>query len=213
MIVPIPRTPIAWLVLSLAACGAPSAHRGAAEAEPQASSTWDNLPPPGFGTLRQDDFTVTLSSGQVQVKVTPLHEAVIRLAAPDTYQRLHGMVESRKDVIEEEARHAGSHDEPLVFLISFFTYQPQERFDPTTVAILSQGILYRPLAILPLTPEWGREQLKQQETQAALYLFSSTIDLRVAFDVEYGGVRAFDWASIVGVLEAERGKVLSRAAS
>ena len=201
------------LSFALTACGSPPANQSAASAQPEPSTDWDILPPPGYGTLRQDDFTVILSSGQVQVKVTPLHEGVIRLGAPDTYQRLHALVESRKDMIEEQARLTGSQDDPLVFLVSFFTYQLQERFEPTTLQILSQGILYRPVAILPLTPGWGQEQLKQQVSQSALYVFNPAIDLRVVFDVEYGGVRSFDWAAIVGLLEAERGKVLSRAAS
>ena len=200
-------------LLILAACGTPSTGDGPAEPQPAASSDLLTLPPAGYGTLRQDDFTITLASGPVQVKVTPLHEAVIRLAAPDTYQRLHGMATSRKARIDELAQRAGAQETPLVFLVSFFTYQVQERFEPSTLQILSRGILYRPVGILPLTPEWGREQLKQQQSESALYLFDPAIDLRIGVDVEYGGVRSFGWASIIRVLEAERSRVLSRAAS
>ena len=198
----------------VAACGAPSTTGDPAEVEPQ-SPSFDLLstPPAGYGTLRQDAFTIALASGPVQIKVTPLHEAVIRLAAPDTYQRLHGMAASRKDRIDDLARRAGLRDEPLVFLVSFFTYELQERFEPSTLQLLSLGILYRPLGILPLTPGWGSEQLMQQEVQSALYLFDPAIDLRVVFDVEYGGVRSFDWASIIRILEAEHSRVLARAAS
>ncbi len=79
--------------------------------------------------------------------------------------------------------------------------------------MLSQGILYRPVGILPLTPEWGRQQLKQEESQSALYLFDPDIDLQVEFQAEYGrgGDRALGWASIIRTLEAERARVISRA--
>ena len=49
------------------------------------------LVPAGYGTLIQDHFTLTLESGPLRVKVTPLAESVIRLAAPDTYERLAGL--------------------------------------------------------------------------------------------------------------------------
>ena len=39
---------------------------------------------PGLGTLKQDEFTLGIRVGALLVKVTPLNERVIRLAAPDT---------------------------------------------------------------------------------------------------------------------------------
>jgi hypothetical protein len=61
--------------------GAPSTERGPGD-RTQA------LVPAGFGSLRQEEITLTLTVGSVLVKVTPLAESVIRLTAPDTYQRL-----------------------------------------------------------------------------------------------------------------------------
>ncbi len=178
------------------------------------SADQDALPPAGYGTLRQDAFTVSLETlDRVQVKVTPLAEAVIRLAAPDTYNRLHGLVVSREARIREIAERAVLRDEPLVLLVSFFTREQQKEFEPTDVQILSQGILYRPLGILPLTPGWGRQQLKQEESQSALYVFHPAIDLEVPFQVEYEGERTQAWGGIIGVLETERARVLSRAKS
>lgn len=173
----------------------------------------ETLPPPGYGTLRQDDFTVAFQAGDVQVKVTPLAESVIRLAAPDTYQRLHGLTASRETRVREQADDAGIQGEPSVFLVSFFTYSRQADYQPTDVQLLSQGKLYRPLGIIPLTPAWGREQVKQQEAQSALYLFEPGIDLDVLLQVEYGGQRSANWASIIRLLQSERARVMSRAGS
>jgi hypothetical protein len=194
------------IVLSACSAAAPAADDTASV---QTSSAAE-LPPPGYGTLRQDDFTVPLSSGAVHIKVTPLDESVIVLAAPDTYQRLHGMVASRAERIRQMAERAGTRGDPKVFLVSFFTYGQQAQFDPTALQLLSQGILYFQQGILPLTPEWGREQLKQQETQSALYLFDPAIDLNVVFELEYSGARSFAWAQIIRTLQAERGRVMSR---
>jgi hypothetical protein len=190
---------------------APPTDDGTANAQPVNSSRAEELPPPGYGTLRQDDFTVALQSGAVQLKVTPLAESVIRLAAPDTYQRLHRLVESRSTQIRDLAQRNGLRQDPLVFSVSFFTRDVQIAFDPTDLVVLSRGILFRPMGIIPLTPDWGREQLKQEQLQQALYLFDPAIDLNVFFQVEYGGVIANDWAAVISRLEAERGRVMSRA--
>lgn len=161
--------------------------------------------------MRQDDFTIGLSTGSVQIKITPLDESVIRLAAPDTYQRLHGMVAARSERIQQLAETAGIRGEPKVFLVSFFTRDRQATFEPTSLQLLSQGILFFPQGILPLTPDWGRQQLRQEKTESALYLFAPEIDLNVAIEVEYRGARSLAWTSIIRVLQAERGRVVSRA--
>jgi hypothetical protein len=191
----------------LTACSATSPPE---EASPARGSEAETLPPPGYGTLRQDDFTVALQTGDTQLKVTPLDEAVIRLAAPDTYQRLHGLVASRRPRVVAAARRAGLRGEPAVFLVSFFTRAQQATYEPTSVQLLSKGILYRPAGILPLTPEWGRQQARQEETQSALYVFDPAVDLDVTFEVEYEGSRSLAWAGIIRLLQAERGRVMSR---
>lgn len=214
MIRPLSRTLCRLAMASaLAACASgPPADQETGAIAPGPRADREALPPVGYGTLRQDDFTVALASGDVQIKLTPLHESVTRLAAPDTYQRLHGLVEARANRIREASLYAGLRNEPLVFLVSFFTYARQAEFAPTDLQLLSQGILYRPVGILPLTPEWGRQQLKQEESQSALYLFDPDIDLQVEFQVEYGrgGERALGWRSIIRTLEAERARVISR---
>ncbi|UCC73400.1 MAG: hypothetical protein JSV86_02205 [Gemmatimonadota bacterium] len=192
----------------LAACSAAAPPEE--EASPGFGSQSQTLPPPGYGTLRQDDFTVALQAGDTQVKVTPLDESVIRLAAPDTYQRLHGLVASRRERILDAARRAGLRGEPSVFLVSFFTRAQQATYEPTNVQLLSKSILYRPAGILPLTPEWGRQQVKQEETQSALYVFDGAVDLDVTFEVEYQGSRSLAWAGIIRKLQAERARVMSR---
>lgn len=196
----------------MSACGsAPPQNDDTDTVQPVNSSQSETLPPPGYGTLRQDDFTIALQAGEVQLKATPLAEAVIRLAAPDTYQRLHRLVEARTAQIQALAQRNGLRNDPLVIQISFYTLDVQAAFSPTGVTILSKGILYRPVGILPITPEWGREQLKQQQQQTALYLFDPAIDLSVIFQVQYGGMPSYEWGNIIPKLEGERGRVLSRA--
>ncbi len=165
--------------------------------------------PPGFGTLKQDQFTVSLRSGALLVKVTPLTESVIRLAAPDTYTRLHALAESVRP--EAERRLPGG--EPQLFLVSLFSYQPDVPFQPEDLQLIATGRTLRPAAILPRTSGWGRQRLGQQEAQAAVYVFEGPIGYGQSLIVRNGMDQRGAGADIVPVLDEERGKVVARAAN
>jgi hypothetical protein len=162
--------------------------------------------PAGFGTLRQDDATISLRSGAVLVKATPLDEATIRLLAPDTYTRLHALRESRRE--EADRRMARS---PEFFLVSFFSNEADLPFQPEDLQLVHQARLLRPVAILPVSPGWGRQRLAQQETQMAVYVFEGPLDYDQALTVRYGMAESDEWRQILQRLEAERARVLTRA--
>jgi hypothetical protein len=165
------------------------------------------LVPAGLGTLRQDEVTISLRDGPLLIKVTPLTEAVIRLLAPDTYDRLHALAASR----QAEAGRASSMDDPELFLVSFFSYQPDIAFTPEDLQLTYQGRILRPAAVLPVTGGWGRQRLAQQENQSAIYAFDQTIDYNQPFTVRYGAGQSDEWVRIVPKLEVERSKVRARA--
>jgi hypothetical protein len=206
---------IAVLMIAAAGCAA----SGQAEHEPDPAAETAKPPsataqqqegllvPAGFGTLRQDEFTVSLRSEALLVKVTPLGESVTRLAAPDTYNRLHALAESKRGEVAALGRDAE------LFLVSFFSYQPDVSFTPEDVQLSHQGRLIRPLKIISLTPGWGRQRLGQQETQSAIYAFEGPFDFQQQLTVSYGVLANDDWARIATKLEVERGKARSRAGS
>jgi hypothetical protein len=161
---------------------------------------------PGYGTLKQDEFTVGIRSGPLLVKVTPLNERVIRLAAPDTYTRLHALAESRR---ADAASGTGGAPAEL-FLVSFFSYEPDVTFQPEDVQLEYNGMLLRPGAIIALTPGWGRQRMGQQETQAAIYAFGEPFDYELPLTVKYGMDQSLDWQRVIQTLETERSKIQSR---
>ncbi len=163
------------------------------------------LVPAGYGTLIQDEFTLTLESGALRVKVTPLAESVIRLAAPDTYERLAGLAGSSRSAIGSEG-----DDDPSLFLVSFFTRDPTVRYEPESVHIVNRGLRYRPVAIRAITPGWGEQRLRQEEAQMAVYAFDAAIDLEITLAVEYEGARDMSWEGILTRLELERARVRAR---
>ncbi len=165
-----------------------------------------DLVAPGYGTLRQDAFTVSLRSGALLIKATPLDEGVIRLLAPDTYDRLHALADSRRAEAAREARAEAPH----LFLVSFFSYQPDVAFQPEDLQITYQGRIMRAAAILPVTGGFGRQRLAQQESQSAIYAFDERIDYAQPFVVRYGFDQSDEWLRILPKLEVERAKVRAR---
>ncbi|HEX6559685.1 MAG TPA: hypothetical protein VF021_09490 [Longimicrobiales bacterium] len=200
------RTFIVAAALSLCACGA----RSTVAQEPAAKAATDSvkrvLVPTGLGTLKQDEFTMGIRSGALLVKVTPLDERIIRLAAPDTYLRLHNLADSRRGAAAERS----NTQQPELFLVSFFSYQPDVTFQPEDVQIEYHGRQLRASAIIPLTPAWGRQRMDQQETQAAIYAFSDAFDYEQPIVIRYGMESNDDWIQLVPKLEVERAKILSR---
>ncbi|MEX0907564.1 MAG: hypothetical protein WD054_04480 [Gemmatimonadota bacterium] len=191
------------IVAALSGACAPLTMNGA---DQSVQDTTRVVVPAGYGTLRQDDITVPLQSGALLVKLTPLDEPTLRLLAPDTYSRLHAVRESRRD---EAVRTALA--DPELFLVSFFSYQPDVSFQPEDVQLVYQARLLRPASVIPLTSGWGRQRLGQQETQSAVYTFEGPIDFDQTFTVRYGLIESSDWQRIVPLLETERAKIATRA--
>jgi len=170
------------------------------------------LPPAGYGTLSQDNITIGIESGTLLIKLVPLDEWVIRLTAPDTYRRLNSFKVSRGEEILQRARRAGERGWPRVFLVSFFTRNYEENYEPNDVQIRNQSFIYRPLAIIPITPDFTRERLRQQETQMALYVYTEDVDLDLPLVALYQNAEGPQWVGIRTRLDRELATVLSRAA-
>jgi hypothetical protein len=198
----------AALVLAMSAGGvacAAAALPAGESAAPAAVVDQEGLVPPGYGTLKQDEVTLSLRQGPLLVKVTPLAEAVTRLLAPDTYARLHGLAETRaRELTGMAARPAE------LFLVSFFSYSPDVAFQPEDVQLLHQGQLLRPVQILPITTGFGSQRLQQQENQSAVFAFEGPIDYDQVFTLRYGAAESDNWSNVRAVLRAERNKVMSR---
>ena len=165
--------------------------------------------PPGFGTLRQEQLTLTLRSGDLQMKATPLEEWMIRLAAPDTYDRLSELAAAHRPALVRET----GVPNPVLFLVSFFSDEPATRYEPEDVRILDRGIRHRPVGIRPVTPGWGTQRLTQRETRLAIYAFAPSVTLDMGMVLEYGDVRSHQWDAILQTLEAEHARARARASS
>jgi hypothetical protein len=163
--------------------------------------------PTGFGTLLQDQITLRLQSGDLLIKVTPLAEEIIRLTAPDTYERLRSLA----GIHGPRVTRGAIGREPSLFLVSLFSYQPDVTFQPEDLNLVNRGLRLRPLGIAPMTPSWETQRLGQQETAMAVYAFDGGIEWEADLTAEYRQLRNDTWRDqILPVLEAERAKVRAR---
>lgn len=197
------RTLVVALGVAVSGCAAGPALPGAAPAGPASEEL---LVPSGYGSLRQDQITLTVETGDLQLKVTPLEEWVTRLAAPDTWSRLSGLGVTHRAETELRLGRPAS-----LFLVSFFSRVPGTTFRPDDVELVNRGRRLRPLLIRPVTTGWGAQRLEAQETQLAVYAFDQEIDLQQPLTVEYEGETGAGWDEILRLLEAERGRARTRA--
>jgi hypothetical protein len=171
------------------------------------------LIPAGFGTLRQDDLSLRIKSAGLQVRATPLDESVIRLLSPDSYRAMSELKRSKSDAIALVVRRNGIR-EPSLWYVSFFAVERGEtRFSPREFIITNVGRDFRPLDVLPLTPGFGEQRLRQNGRQDALYVFDGQLDVQQPLSVSYETERNDDWAGMLPVIERERALVKSRASA
>ena len=169
-----------------------------------------DLPPVGYGSLKQSDLALQGSNDEIEVRFVPLDERVTRLLAWDAYESLRSLVSSRRRQIDSVASSAGVSN-PGLALVTFFGRRAAARYDPQTLTIQVRNRVFRPLGIVPFTPRFTSQQLDVRQQVSAIYLFEETIPVTDAFTVAYRGVTSSDWSEKRTTLDRERARVAARA--
>lgn len=182
-------------------------------ARAQSTDTLPGLVPPGYGSLRQDDVSLRLSSSSLQVRTTPLDETIIRLLSPDSYRAMAELKRSKTDAIAAVARRYGTRELSLWYVSFFAVERGETRFSPREFIITNVGRDFRPLDVIPLTPGFGEQRLRQNGRQDAIYVFDGQLDAQQPLTVAYETARNDGWADVLPLIERERAAVRSRAAA
>ncbi len=169
-----------------------------------------DLPPTGFGSLRQTDITILLRAGNLRIGLLPMDERVIRLLAPDTYRSLRGIRVAHEQKIRD-ASPFRTGDQIQAILVTIYASRERTQFDPERVMITSNNRYFRAMDIIPITPRWSEHQLEGRETASALYLFDNGLDPLKPMVVEYGTAVDASWEQTLRRLESERVRVEARA--
>ncbi len=173
---------------------------------PRAEEAADRLPG-GLGTLHQEEVSMRLRRGELEVMVTPLDEEITRTTAPDTWSRLSALA----DLHRTELRNRTGADQVRLFLVALHSESEAVAFEPDDLTLVSRGLRFRPLEIQGLTPGWDRHRVGPRETLLAIYAFPTDIDLERQVEVEYREVRSRDWEEILPRIQLEQGRVRARA--
>jgi hypothetical protein len=195
------------LVLAVLAviAGAPGA-RGQDSAASQAQG---DLPPAGYGTLNQDDIAITLRMEELEVRIVPLDERVLRLLAPDAYASLHGILQTRSAEIDSVSRRNGV-SVPGILFVTFYGRRSGARFDPQNLNLVIRNQLYRPIGIVRYSANFNSQQLEVRQLASGLFLFEETLPVFEPFTVSYGAVSSDAWEGKLTRIQRERTRVMGR---
>ena len=194
------------LVLLAAVVAAPAA----VAQDSAATQAQGDLPPAGFGTLNQDDIALTLRQEDLEIRIVPLDERVLRLLAPDAYASLHGILQARSAQVDSIGRRNGVAV-PGILFVTFFARRNGARFDPQNLNVLIRNQLYRAIGIVPYSSNFNAQQLDVRQQASGLFLFEPTLPVFEPFAVSYGATSS-DWEGKLTRIQRERGRVMGRGA-
>jgi hypothetical protein len=169
------------------------------------------LVPAGYGSLKQEDIAIRVGRGGLQVQAIPLDETIIRVLSPDSYRALREQLTSRRTAIDSLGRRSGLGGFSIWMVRFHGLEQGETPFSPMEFIVTSVGRDFRPISVLPITPGFGQQRLRQREVQQALYLFDPQVDVNQPLTVQYETTRNADWSRILARIERERVLVRSRA--
>lgn len=171
------------------------------------------LIPAGYGTLRQDDIALRMQIAGLQVRALPLDESVIRVLSPDSYRALSELVRSQRSRLDDVKRRT-AYPTFSLWYVSFFGLEVGEaRYSPMELIITNVGRDFRPVDVIPLSPGFGLQRVRQREAQHAVYVFDGQLDVNQPLIVAYETSRASDWPAVTERIERERALARSRARS
>lgn len=174
---------------------------GTAAGSPFDVATPTDSIPSGFGSLRQEEVSVTLIEGDVQLRITPLDPTVLRLTAPDTERRLGAALE----------RAGGARPGSILLFVQAYTEAPSTPFEPKDLRIDVRGRLLPFSAQTPIDAEWGSGQLRQRRPSSAVYRFDGEVRwLEEGVRFTYRSAASDAWASLLPTLDLELARVRAR---
>ena len=198
-------------LLATAACG--GAH-GQAVPVPRDSlpAAGDQLLPAGYGRLSQDDISLSLSAGDLEIRFLPLEERVLRLLTNDAYRAYRDLRESKRAQIDSVAGRVGAAAPGLV-LVTFFSARDGVRFEPQDLAINATGQQFRAAGVVPMSANFSNFQLGTREQASAIFIFDRPLPLTQEFTLTYQAWQTDAWRSRLALITREKDRITTRVRS
>jgi hypothetical protein len=199
------------LLLGAVACASPAAPiTPSAVAQGTSTDSMASQLPIGQGRLNQDVLTLRVGTGSLDIRFVPLEESVMRLLSQDGYRALSTMISDQRAMLDSLSLRRGVR-EPGLALVTFYGLAPNTRFDPQLLTVSLRNQLYRPVAILPLSPSFSNQQLDVRGQATAIFVFERPLPVLEPFTVSYLTSTTSEWERKLPRLNAERSRILGRA--
>lgn len=170
----------------------------------------EQVVPPGFGTLKQEDLQIALATTAIEIRFTPLDPRVINLLAPDAYQAMAVLVKNNQARIDSASRY-NAVSRPGLAYVQFYGLAPGANFDAQSLVLVFRGRLLRPISILPYSPNFNDGRLEPRQQVTAFYLFDEQIPVLEPFSLQYYQQFSTEWTSNrVSKINTERQLALLR---
>lgn len=166
--------------------------------------------PIGQGRLNQDIITLRLGTGSLEIRLVPLEEGVLRLLSPDGYQALSRLVADQRARLDSLPATRGLRT-PGLALVTFYGLAPNSRFDPQLLTLTLRNQLYRPVAILPLSPSFSNQVLDVRGQATAIFVYERPLPVFESFTVSYLSSVNTEWERKLQRLNNERARIIGRA--
>ena len=168
-----------------------------------------DMVPVGYGRLNQDDLSIRLAAGDLEIRFVPLEERTLRLLAPDAYRALHELRGSRRAVIDSMARRFGTAA-PGTALVTFFAARAGQNFQPQDLAITVQNQEFRAIGVVPISSNFSSQQLGARGQASALYVFEIPVPVLQEFTLSYQGASTDAWRSRITTIQREQERLMVR---
>lgn len=196
-------------LLATAACGGAQGQSPAPTPRDTLPQTGDEAIPPGYGRLNQDDISLRLSTGDLEVRFLPLGEGILRLLTADGYRAFRDLRASKQAQIDSVAQRMGVAA-PGLALVTFFGSREGVRFEPQFIAINASGQPLRPVGVVPMSANFSNQQLSNREQASAILVFDRPLPLAQEFTLLYQASSTDAWRSRLSVITRERDRITAR---
>lgn len=205
------RSAAVVVLLATAACGGAQGQSPvpAPAGRDSVARSGDEAIPPGYGRLNQDDISLRLSTGDLEIRFLPLGEGVLRLLTADGYRAFRDLRASKQAAIDSVAQRMGIAA-PGLALVTFFGSREGVRFEPQFIAINANGQQLRPAGVVPMSANFSNQQLGNREQASAIFVFDRPLPLAQEFTLLYQATSTDAWRARLAVITRERDRITAR---
>ena len=160
----------------------------------------DDLPEGYEGILQKADITALMRSGDLEMSIIVLDDEILRYATTEMREYFSSLLNDR--LANNMNWQSGSDRNPVPFFVSFRALGQEVRFEPYEVSIYSYGSEYRPIDIIPVSPNFmeGKAYIREKPL-SAIYLYDNKLDVMTQ-DVEVNYFNQLHFRNWIRIIEA-----------